>query len=90
MERYEHERNFFLKTRENRRSINIKRLEFKEARTKFDKQLRYYQRQYRKQKIDELDKICIDDPRKFWEHIKRLGPKRVSSLPEMVKTEDGI
>ena len=80
----------FLKTRENRRSINIKRLEFKEARTKFDKQLRYYQRQYRKQKIDELDKICIDDTRKFWEHIKRLGPKRVSSLPEMVKTEDGI
>ena len=37
-----------------------------------------------------MDQICIDDPRKFWEHIKRLGPKRVSSLPEMVKTEDGI
>ena len=51
--------NLFLKNRENRRAINIKRLEFKEARAKFDRD------NTENRKLMNWIKICIDDPRKF-------------------------
>ena len=56
----------------------------------FDKYLRSCQREYRKRKIDDIEYACIDYPRKFWDHIKRIGPKKKPCIPEVVRTTDRL
>ena len=59
---------------------------FIQSRAIFDKYLKQFHRNYRKNTINELNDVCIDDPRRFWEHIKKLGPRKSSSIPMTVKT----
>ena len=63
---------------------------FIQSRAIFDKYLKQCQRIYRKNTINELNDVCIDDPRRFWEHIKKLGPRKSSSIPMTVKTVNGL
>ncbi len=80
----------FLKLKGQSRVRSFLRVKFVNARAAFDKYLRYCQRKYRKQTIIDLEKICTDDPRRFWEHVKNLGPKKRSSIPTAVKTDTGV
>ena len=66
----------------------LKRSEFITARSTFDKQLRYYQRQYQKQQIDEIENMCVNNHRIMWEQIKRLGPRKKTKIPEIVRIGD--
>ena len=50
--------------------------EFKLARNKFDKSLRYFERQYNKEKVLNIEKCNTNDPKEFWKHIKSLGPRK--------------
>ena len=80
----------FLKIKGHSKEKSIRRDEFVRARSKFDKYLRSCQRKYRKKKIDDIEYAYTDDPRKFWDHIKRLGPKKKPCIPEVVRTTDGL
>ena len=80
----------FLKTMSGSREKSLRRCGFLNARSKFDKYLRSSQREYRKTQIDEIEKVCTNDPRKFWEHIKTLGPRKKAALPEMVRINNGL
>ena len=37
----------------------------------------------------ELDEINTSNPRKFWETLKRLGPKRKNDVPKVVRLDNG-
>ena len=63
---------------------------FIQSREIFDKYLKQCQRIYRKNTINELNDVCIVDPRRFWEHIQKLGPRKSSSIPMTVKTVNGL
>jgi hypothetical protein len=68
---------YFLKNKGHSREKLVQRNAFVSARSQFDRYLRSRQREYRKKVIDEIDSVCTKDPRKFWDHIKNLGPKKM-------------
>ena len=80
----------YLKFRGSNNEKSSKRLVFQNARNQFDKYLRSRQREYRNKQINIVETACGDNPKQFWEHIKRLGPKKSNSLPEAVKTSHGV
>ena len=68
----EKEKLFLLCSDRRRRYLQQK---FVLAQKKFDREYRKAERKYRKNKIDEIDNYCTSDPNKFWDSIKRLGPR---------------
>ena len=50
--------------------------EFVLSRNKFDKALRQKERAYQRKLMIEIEEVS-SDPNKFWDHIKRLGQKRI-------------
>ena len=47
----------------------------------FDREFRKAKRNYNRGKLINLDEICTNDPNKFWESLKNLGPNRKSNIP---------
>ena len=66
----------YLKFRGSNNEKSSKRLAFQNARNQFDKYLRSRQREYRNKQINIVETACGDNPKQFWEHIKRIGPKK--------------
>ena len=60
---------------------------FKVARNTFDKVLRNTERAYRRDLSIDIETACTDDPRKFWDHLLSLGPKRKQDTPFEVYDE---
>ena len=54
----------------------------------FDKLHRKIKRQYQRGRMIQLDKLNSDDPKCFWEHINRLGPKKCG-VPWRIDLENG-
>jgi hypothetical protein len=54
---------------------------FKAARHTFDRTLRRYKREYNRKRVLDIEQCVTDNPRKFWQHIQKLGPKCTSSIP---------
>ena len=46
------------------------RMKFSTARKTFDKRLRYYERQYNKNIIANIETVSSSNPREFWQKIK--------------------
>ncbi len=65
------------------------RKKFTDASSMFNKSLRRAERQYNKQLQDEIETVCTDNPRQFWEYIKKLGPKTNNKIIEEVYDENG-
>ena len=70
----------FLKNRHDRTAHTI----FSNKRKLFSKQLRKTERKFWHEQLNEIDALCTDNPRKFWNMIKDLGPKKRSVIPEKV------
>ena len=52
------------------------------ARHTFDREYRKAKRQYNCGKMLDIDTICVNDPNKFWDCLKKkLGPHRKSIIP---------
>ena len=79
----------FIKFHGERRIKNQLQHEFKLARNKFDKQLRTAERNHRRSLSIDIESVSTDNPRKFWDHIKHLGPKRKDIVPMEVYNDDG-
>ena len=54
----------------------------------FNKRLRQLERSYNRSKTIEIEQICTKNPKEFWEQIKKLGPRKSSSIPMKVKLND--
>jgi hypothetical protein len=76
----------YLLCREARRS-QLKH-EFCLAQKNFDREYRKAERNYKKGKIDEIEFLSTSDPKKFWEGIKKLGPKKKNDIPMQVYDDD--
>ncbi|XP_077983286.1 uncharacterized protein LOC144438131 [Glandiceps talaboti] len=63
--------------------------DFKTAQRSFDRRLRFHERRHRKGLVDKIESVCTDDPRRFWNHIQKLGPKRNSCIPMEVYDDHG-
>lgn len=79
----------FLKCKQNHREKQELQKKFKYSQNKLDRRLRYYDRKWRKGESLEIEEISVKDPRKFWDKIKHLGPKRKSKIPYECYMEDG-
>ena len=56
----------------------------------FDKMLRRKEHSCNKSQIDKLEQINMDNPTDFWNHIKKLGPRKEDDIPFAVRTQDGM
>ncbi len=62
---------------------------FLDASTIFNKALRRAERNYNKELQNEIESVCTDNPRQFWQYIKKLGPKTSNRIVEEVYDNDG-
>ena len=62
---------------------------YKEKQDLFDKRYRQIKRRYEHEKLSEIKVLEKSNPRKFWEALKQLGPKKCQILPEEIMLNDG-
>ena len=62
---------------------------FVEQRKAYDKCYRKNKRKYQANKRNEIKDLQTDNPRKFWEEIKKLGPRSVTKIPQELFLPDG-
>ena len=80
----------YLKSKGSRRHKQVVRQKFKDKRTLFDKMLRQTQRAYYKNFAENLEsEINTKDPKSFWNHIRKLGPKQKYDIPLKICNNDG-
>ena len=60
------------------------------AQSTFDKELRAASRRYNKEKVNQIETICVENHKDFWNQIKSLGPRKQNSIPMTVRTPHGI
>jgi len=65
------------------------RKNFLESQHQFDKYLRYTERTYFKNLAENLENINTTNPKEFWDHINRLGPRKKTEIPMRVYNEQG-
>ncbi len=74
----------FLKCKSNSREKYYRKQTFINSRKLFDKELRRSERLYNRKLLKEIDSFCIDNPRSFWDYIKKIGPRKVKQIPMQV------
>ena len=72
-----------------RRIKQTLRQAFLNARHNFDKLLRQRQRAYRRGLLIDIETCNTNDPRQFWNYIKKLGPSKSKSIPWEIYDSDG-
>ena len=68
---------------------HILKTNFDIARKNFDKKLRNCERTYNRQLADQIEELNTENPREFWDHINKLGPKRQNDIPTQVYDANG-
>ena len=61
---------------------------FKEARNKFDKNLRKCERNYKKHMANNIESLNGIKPQEFWKHIQNLGPTKKQPIPMINNTSN--
>ncbi len=84
-----HAEKLFTNCRGPRHRKEYLRVEYAKCKGIFDKALRRAERNYRKHVVDEIESCCVNDPRKFWNHISNLGPRKKKDIPMRVYDVDG-
>ncbi len=56
---------------------------------RFDTEVKRKKRKFTYNKHIEIETIQTENPRQFWEQIKRLGPKKTFEIPMAVISENG-
>ena len=62
--------------------------EFQNAQQIFYKQLRTSERAYNSEKINQIEACSTTNPKEFWNHLKKLGPRVSRKTPVKVQTEN--
>ena len=69
----------YLGCRDTHRSLL--RQELQDAQRKFAQNYRKAERNYRKNKIIEIENFWSSNPNQFWDNIKKLGPFKKDKIP---------
>ena len=70
-----------MKYKGNNQQKSILRLDYVNARNRFDKQLRQSERVYRAAQAFEIEDMSCNNPTEFWRKIQNLGPRKDNSIP---------
>jgi hypothetical protein len=70
--------------RNSNRCDRLLQTEFIVKRKTFMRELRKCERRYWQQQLCDLENVCINDPKMFWQSIKKLGPRKSNVVPEKV------
>ncbi len=62
---------------------------FNDSSTIFNRELRKAERAYNKGLQNKIDNICTENPKQFWNYIKKLGPHYKPDIPQEVYDDDG-
>ena len=68
-----------------RREKQNKLEKFKDTRNKFDKLLVKKERAYRRGLVLQIEEVNTKNPRDFWNHINKLGPRSKKEIPMKVE-----
>ena len=80
----------FLKYKGGNRNIKQNLLnEYRNAQNIFDKRLRATELAYNNEKVNQIENCSTSNPKEFWNHLKKLGPRVNRKIPVKVKTENG-
>ncbi len=79
----------YLKYRGPHHVKKLLRSRFNNASKIFQRALRKAERDYNKMVQNRIESVCTSDPKKFWEYIKKLGPKGKNTIPQEVYDENG-
>ena len=80
----------YLKWRGDNTQRNYLRRRFLEHRKHFDKELRRTERRYNAQQRDHIQQLRTDDPKGFWDAIRKLGPGSATHVnTDKVKLDNG-
>lgn len=52
--------------------------------------LRYFERLYNRTKVEKIETCNTENPKEFWQHIKKLGPKKTNDIPQKVHKGEGF
>ena len=63
-------------------------LTYKLDRNNFDKALRQAERRYNNEKLFDIETLACNNPRKFWETIRKLGPRKDNALITAVEIDE--
>ena len=63
---------------------------FKTTRNTFDKQLRSAEKTYKRSLSINVESVCMQNPKAFWDHIKHIGPKRTGTVPLEVYDDQNV
>ncbi len=77
---HEKEKQFIKYKGQNRVYKNELRNYFILSRKAFDKKLRFFDRRYHRGLDIEIEELSTKNPKQFWNHIKKLGPKKKSII----------
>ncbi len=67
---------------------NFRRI-FTDSSHLFNRELRKAERNYNKITRDMIETICTENPKQFWNYVKKLGPQFKNDIPEEVYDEFG-
>ena len=72
----------YLKSRGTERSRLLN--QFRSDQKIFDRQYRKTERSYKFRTLIEIDESCKNDHKKFWDMLKRLGPRKTKQIPNEI------
>ena len=81
--------NQFLKAPQNSALKRQLQQKFYNARKVFDNVYRKTKRKYQENKINDIETLNTEDPKAFWQELKKLGPHQSSDIPLAVYNRDG-
>ncbi len=79
----------FLNFRGNNRVKRYLRERFTESSKTFHRELRKAQRTHNKFVQNRIESVCTDNPKQFWNYIKKLGPRYNPDIPQEVYDDEG-
>jgi hypothetical protein len=79
--------NIYLSSRGRYRRSNLE--SFRASQKKFDKEYRKAERKFNFDKQCEIESVCTENPKQFWQHLKSLGPSRNKDIPMEIINQNG-
>ena len=79
--------NIYLSSQGRGRVSNLE--QFRHAQKNFDRAYRRAERKYFYNKQCEIETICTENPKLFWQTLKQLGPHKSKSIPFEIIKENG-
>ena len=52
--------------------------------------MRKAERNYKKGVLEDIETVNTENPKAFWNFIKKLGPRKANKVPMQIKTNDSI